>query len=561
MGYVALKEGNYCLALPDVQAIRENAEGVRSFLINRFTVAATASLPRPPSSASGSHLATEDHLTQPSTGTAVSAAAKSVQPPAPTVNSPHFEQHLKQGLRVEDLKQPPSKRAKVGGITPLGMSPDRISANLPQSPLDPVINPDNQADHGSPVSGTVTKSPGGPSVSRRTTAGRGGAAGRGSRKTSAPTRPGTKTSHQIMAEVKAEHAAAKAKAEAEAQQAKIGGASEMPPESNERPKEPLPSSSTVESFEGVTLKPQVSPAPTDFQVVTETLKSPHNPLVLIDDVMEEFWDDALLSNNMNQTLLPDFTMPTISDAVARRARDEMLLSGGWLLADMVDYSRSDSSKDHLRTDEPVPLDATVYAPFGMDALLKQSALESTIASDVAARAPVDDITVAGLHSTDWGDDILGMFFHNYAEDSSPTPGPETEVTPKKTLNDDLPTAEPSEKKVDMSDVAGPSVPPPSETPAFSPSKLSTDSTPGSLCETESAGVKKAIISESSHILNTFFGIEEEPKQPVPFEMLMTYKAVSTQPLRGEYWSRPFAAGLERPSVPTSTGSAVIAKSF
>lgn len=529
MGFMALKQNEYCLGQNEMKQIRDHAEGVKNFIMPRYSVPAAGS----------SQVVVEEQQQR--------------QQPAPTtVNSPQFEQHLKQGLRVEDLKQPPSKRAKLANNH---TSPEL--SNVSPSPLDPL-------ETGSPLS---TKSPGGPAASRRNAgANRGGQGGKNNKKTQASAKPTVKASHLIMAEVKAE-LAAKKKAEEEAAAA---ANAEAQTAAKEQPNAAvLPSAPKVGNFGdqgpgSLVALPEDRTASTSGAVEANHQdprpSSPDNTLTMLDDLMKDFWEQALPgSSSLAPDLIPDLKLPIIPNE--GDIRDENLLSGGWLKPEMVGQVES-KPEEEKRTSRAMPLDMAVFIPSGMESGLietNEPKKEGPIQEVVGRKRRLSDFSLEpGCHPIDWSDDILGMFFRPEGDDkaSDPTPTPASAST-----SDPTPIPPAVKATADMSVVKRVRIAD-EETPAFSPSKLSSDSTPGSDNMTESNGVNNGSSKK------VWFGYQFEEESEIPFELMMLAEGSG---LSEKFWTKPFGTGLEgvvgdhrsnkHGRNVGSKGTAVIAKSF
>ncbi|CAH7687476.1 expressed protein [Phakopsora pachyrhizi] len=410
-------------------------------------------------------------------------------------------------LRMEDLKQPPSKRMKtgLGSSSTLGASPDLLQGSGGVSPSAPEIsNPNTQppaegiGDAGSPVFTGSSKSPGAKSFMKRSTPARGGIVGRGGRKASTHgTRPTTKTSHQIMAEVKAEHAAAaaaKAKAAAQAENvtsdqfgSNSGTASDMLTESSENNRSVATpglllghlNEGKVPQSNGI-LQPALASEVSKSVQIDSQLKADQPPDIVAEKLLKELWNDALLTGddgNSNdngwKSLIADLRLPTITaDTIGG---SDSLVGGSWLLDEQMELltQRNDEMRDPM-----LGAELTSYIPPGMESLFEECSPTGQKVRD----DPIVDSKPAlkvGLHGTRWrpGEDVMSEFVCDpnqlLADDERKSMlGGEEKSTfsrvgtdsGRKTMNTGSGTA--------------------GETPEFSPSKLSSDSTPESVCSTD-----------------------------------------------------------------------------
>jgi len=304
-----------------------------------------------------------------------SALAQAVQPPQPMAHYSHFSKHVQQRLHAEDLKlkQPPSKRIK--SCSSIVTSPDRLQGTGGPSPSAQETVNSQQGLEASPVQhsndlaspvGNHPKSPGSKGPGKRTQP-TGAANKRTARKSSTQTGRSTKPSHQIMAEVKAELAAAKAKREAEKLEQSQGGKanntpSDPPPESNGKPSgedaakvavAPGPENAMSQpdlSSMSASAAPAPSPIPSLSRPQTDLLESEKPPEILIEDLLKELSDStssgAQASTSTNtlddeswRSFMADLKLPMgCEDVEGGRAGDDELL-GSWFFDESLENSK------------------------------------------------------------------------------------------------------------------------------------------------------------------------------------------------------------------------------
>lgn len=426
-------------------------------------------------------------------------------------------------MRVEDLKQPPPKRIKTGtgASSSFVTSPDRLhSAGAPSPSAPELFNSLTTVDAAlhqlpnEPVSPAAlnSKSPGSKAHAKRNQASR-GATSRGGRKSSTQTSRTTKPSHQIMAEVKAEHAAAKAKRDAEkmeqGQATTVGTPSVAPSESNENQSENNPISGADKAPEGgVSHHPEASTSiamgpvsfstPASSKPQADALPAEKPPQVLIEELLKEFWSDSLSSaapaststNTLDDDgwrgLMADLKLPIACDPEdeTSRAREDEIL-GSWLLEEEFARSKGSPSLGDMT------IDMMHVGPAIAHFFESVSPTEATSAkhksdgrNDNQDKASVE--SKEGMGPTRWKNGSMSDFLCDANQSVLAAPDESSPPAPV----DGRTRAGSNGQKFGTGTVT--------ETPEFSPSKLSNDSTPESVCSTEGHSVNpKGLVSASS----------------------------------------------------------------
>ncbi|KNE96532.1 hypothetical protein, variant 1 [Puccinia striiformis f. sp. tritici PST-78] len=550
----ALRNSDYYLGQSEMTHMRNNIEGSRNIIANHFK--ANLSSPpqlRPPSQQQQSHplsqlpLASQDqqqqqlqqqqlqlqqqqlsmqqqHLAQPYQQSQLPVHSQAqfndmsnpdlvqaVQPPQPIAHYPHFIEHVKPRLQVEDLKQPPSKRMKPTLVT----SPDRLQgAGGPSPSAQEMTNPQQGSDASpaqhpndlaSPL-GNNPKSPGskGPGKRNQPAA---GANKRTARKTSTQNPRSSKPSHQIMAEVKAEHAAAKAKRDAElleqSQADKTNTPSAPPHESHGNASEdaakltvaprPENNSSQADTSTTITGAPGLSSAPTPPKSQTEAAQGEKPPQVQVEDLLKELSDSmsggAQASTSTNtldddgwRGFMADLKFPIASeDDEGSRPREDELL-GSWLFDEPLRNSKDgpclgDGGFDMMYVGPNMArfIESNANGTKGDESRADGGAAEKDKSGPQEGMGPT-------LWTTESMSDFLfdtNQSVFGFQEESSPAAGAEGR------------TRTGSNGQRFTNGAA-------SETPEFSPSKLSSDSTPESVSSTEGhSGNSKRLLNTHS----------------------------------------------------------------
>ncbi|WAQ84778.1 hypothetical protein PtA15_5A351 [Puccinia triticina] len=514
----SLRTHDYYMSQPDMAHMRNSMEAAGNLITTHLT--SLSSPPQPtqhvpvPQSYQSSQFPVQSQaqlndMSNP-------ALAQLVQPPQPIAHCPQFFEHVKKGLTVDDLNMPPSKRARSS--TSLVTSPDRFQGVGGPSPSHETSQPgmetspaQNPNDLASPV-GNNPKSPGSKGPGKRNPSA-GGATKRPARKPSAQTGRSAKPSHQIMATVKAEIAAAKAREEAEKMEHNQGGKPNTPSappheSSGNQPrdaaKSSVPENATpqINAFPLGTLAPATSSVPPTSKPQPEPTQSEKPPHMQVEGLLKEL-SDSMSSGAQGSTstntldddgwrgFMADLKLPIAGDdGEGSRPREDELL-GSWLFDEPLGIS-----KDSPRLGDGGGFDMMYMGPAMAKFIESHSASEPNGAkgdqskTEGGAAEKGKSGSQEGLGRTMWKTESMSDFL---LDTNQSVFGAQEESSP--TATGEGRTANGSNGRLTNGAAT--------ETPEFSPSKLSSDSTPESVCSTEGhSGNPKRLMSTHSTCNNT-----------------------------------------------------------